>query len=465
MLHTLFPLIAVASPIVLDGQFGDWTTHPHHPPFSAVASNDFTYLRIQLDGPPVNLQALDDPLVIALDWDDESRTGQHVGALPGVDVALHFSPNSGGVEIRQHGRAVGTWDDLGLAFAPTTASNEFELRMPRTLPGSEARAAEWIGWSLKQGDQAPIAGRTPVGQGAVDPQPATDGPLASPGERTRVVSWNLKFGNLIKERRVVQRLLAAMQPHILLIQEVESDQRHEDLLSVLQSAMPQATWTLSLGPIAGTLRSAIATRLPAEEVPALVSVKRRGEPAGRVRVAALAITTPEIGTMLACSTHLKCCGSAEGPEDLQRIGEVLAIRRAIMHASTDTDFDALVIGGDLNLVGSRLPLELLTENAAALLADPAIDGDLLITSPLQPDGSGLQTWQERGNRYAPGRLDFVMCSPNLAVHDALVFDTLDLPESALAAMRLVRTDAERASDHLPLIIDLELPLRDQHLGR
>ncbi|MDP6987706.1 MAG: hypothetical protein QGG74_06645, partial [Phycisphaerales bacterium] len=180
-----------------------------------------------------------------------------------------------------------------------------------------------------------------------------------------------------------------------------------------------------------------------------------GESHGHVRAAALGVEVPGVGPVLAVSTHLKCCGVVNGPEDIKRIGEVLAIRRAVESAEKGRDYQGLIIGGDLNLVGGSLPLDLLVAQGEGLIDRIDTPEDLLIVDAWQPDGQGLQTWQEDGQSYTPGRLDYIVISGSSLSQDmAVVLDTLDLPEPALRTMKLQQGDTAQASDHLPVIVDL-----------
>jgi endonuclease/exonuclease/phosphatase family metal-dependent hydrolase len=141
---------------------------------------------------------------------------------------------------------------------------------------------------------------------------------------------------------------------------------------------------------------------------------------------------------------------------MKRIAEVTAIRRAVEAAEENRDFQGLIIGGDLNLVGGRLPLEMLIEDGESLIAELETPASLAIIDAWQPDGRGRQTWQKSGSSFSPGRLDYIVVSSRtLKPTFSIIIDTLDLPESALRSMDLVRTDTRRASDHLPVIVDLQ----------
>ncbi|MDP7029482.1 MAG: endonuclease/exonuclease/phosphatase family protein [Phycisphaerales bacterium] len=443
-----------ASPIQLDGDFYDWAPQGDAPALTAACTRDHVFLHLTLDGPPVNLQGLDAPLTLSLNWDNDTSTSLPAADPAGTDVEIVFSPRSGrrtgGIAVKVPDRSSETWDAAGLVFSPTAAASAFELRLDRTVAGIDA--ASTIPWTLRREGDLAVSGDAPIGpQRPGPPQHMTALPVKPPNA-VRVVTWNLEFGNLVKQSAVTRRLLAALQPDVLLLQEIERGQTESALMAVIEAA--GGDWTLELGPLGGSIRSGIASRLPAQRVEAFDNLKRRGESRGHVRAAALTIDFPDVGRVLAVSAHLKCCGVVDGPEDMKRIGEVLAIRRAVQHAEQSNDVVGLIIGGDLNLVGGSLPLDLLVAGGEALILDDS-ERDLRIIEAWQPDGSGLQTWQKPGQSYSPGRLDYIVVSPQtLAPVFAAVFDTLDLPEPSLREMNLVRTDAGRASDHLPVVVDL-----------
>ncbi len=452
-------LATTPSPIRLDGRFDDWPATPLSTNLQGDGSESHVYLLLTLTGPPRNLQGLDAPIVLRLNWDNDPNTRITSDDPMGTDLMIEFSPDQGrrhgGVEVTTADHGKSTWDSIGLVFAPTTAGNRFEIAIPRTL-GDGVTAGNAISWELRG-----VPGGTLTGTATTAPRRPSPTSLNADlldqvsDQHLRVVSWNLQFGNVLHQRSVVQRLLAALQPDVVLMQEIEHDQSAEDILDVLRTAVPDGNWVLEFSPLGGKIRSGIATRLPARAVPAFENLKRRGESHGHVRAAASILTVPNIGEVLAVSAHLKCCGVVDGPEDMKRIGEVLAIRRAVAKTEATEDVQGLIIGGDLNLVGGSLPLDLLVAGGEGLIATIEEPKDLLIVETWQPDGTGMQTWQEADQAYSPGRLDYIVVSgSSLAPQRGFVLDTLDLPESDLSAHRLVRTDAGRASDHLPVVVDL-----------
>ncbi len=447
-------LTATAQPILLDGEFTEWPAT-----VSGAGSPSHVYLQMILPS-PVNLQGLDNPMTLAIDWDNNKQTGNKVGTLAGTDLEVLFSPGGrGGVKVRRScdsGRK--SWDTVKLVFSPTVASDRFEFRFPRTLQldDSAITAQEDMPWQLAWDEGGSVRGTATVTSELPDVTPVP-GPelIASTKNSTRVMTWNLEKGNLIKQREVVTRVFMAIRPDIVLVQEILDGQTADDLEDVLEDAMPNTKWTAILSPRSGNIKSAIATRLRAKPIASFNKLKRRGESHGHVRAVGMTITVPGVGNVLAVSAHLKCCGIAGGPEDLKRIGEVMAIRRAIKTAAESVNYKGLIIGGDLNLVGGLLPLQMLIAQGEGLIADTDTLGDLLVVEALQSDGQGVQTWQEDGQSYTPGRLDYLMVTESLLKPvNAFVLDTDDLTLQSLEKLGLQADDTTHASDHLPVVVDL-----------
>ena len=107
-----------------------------------------------------------------------------------------------------------------------------------------------------------------------------------------------------------------------------------------------------------------------------------------------------------------------------------------------------VICGDMNLVGSRPPLDILRANLDA-------DGsDLSIAEPFVLGDRSQYTWSDYKTTFTPGRLDYVLYSDSTAqVYQSFVLDTSRLNEETLARAGLNRTDTD-ASDHKPVVVDL-----------
>ena len=108
----------------------------------------------------------------------------------------------------------------------------------------------------------------------------------------------------------------------------------------------------------------------------------------------------------------------------------------------------VVLGGDINLVGSRDPLDLMAERLDA-------DGtDLAPAQASTPGASAFYTRCREASSFAPGRLDWNLYSDStLEVINAFMMDTTRFSNHSLAAYELKCEDS-RASDHLPLVVDV-----------
>ena len=108
----------------------------------------------------------------------------------------------------------------------------------------------------------------------------------------------------------------------------------------------------------------------------------------------------------------------------------------------------VVFGDDINLIESRDPLDLM---AVKLDAD---DTDLTPAQAPTLGASAFYTWCWQASPFVPGRLDWNLYSDStLKVVNAFVMDTTRLSNHSLAAYELEREDS-RASDHLPLVVDV-----------
>jgi endonuclease/exonuclease/phosphatase family metal-dependent hydrolase len=108
-----------------------------------------------------------------------------------------------------------------------------------------------------------------------------------------------------------------------------------------------------------------------------------------------------------------------------------------------------IIGGDLNLVGSRTPLDVLVRQ---------LDGgqDLAVAEPVVLGTPIKYTWYDNATDFTPGRLDYITYSTSsLEVSRAFVLDTTILAEESLYRIGLSPNDT-LGSDHLPVVVDFRV---------
>jgi endonuclease/exonuclease/phosphatase family metal-dependent hydrolase len=491
------PLAVAAAPPTksIDGDFADWRE-------TEIISTDDHFLYLRIDKPRrMSLQGSEFLTVIGLDADADPSTGEtwrdaldralgaaasptglNPGAEPlGVDLLITLSPrndehpewrNGGGARLHAitEGQAAEIRHfDAGFTFQPTHASVRFESRLSRhaDLPGD-------IGAALR--DAGPINARIARldAQGrvyeqtaplTVDASPAAPSPWLAdavmperPQQGVRVLVWNVLWGSPMANPGAFSKVFRAINADILLLQEWDV----RDFESPMLTPAQLEAWLNRFVPLEGddwTVTRAkdargilIASRFPITPIE-MPNVGGQVDTDGSLilerepRVAFAEIDTP-IGPILAASLHLKCCGSLGGTEDLLRMIEATSINIAMHELAEQRPDAAILIGGDVNLVGSPAPLEILRSGL-----DP-LHGDLLIADTDPLGGHATLTWKQPDSPYTPAHLDYLLYSGSIhRAANAFILDEDVLSDAALASMGLARGDTH-GSDHLPVIVDL-----------
>lgn len=497
--------------------FDDWVDAPVavDDPFDAPGSAvDFgrikaghddgaIYLLIDL-GRPANVEALPGTISLIFDDDANPETGWEESGLEGADLVIDLSPPYAvgamppgmGVGVRL-ARPRGAGDDagsgstrferrdsydVGYVHAPKYRSGLVELRLPRRQASAgtgrfegEEYAAKVV-FRARDGEVLDEAGpfvqrlapgrpRAPAHDEALDP-------LAR-AQRTsvRVMSWNVSGPNLLERTERFRRIISAVRPDLLLLDEVSAGLSAKAIRELLPDgeAGGAGGWEVLYGEAGGRQRGAIAVRggrlrrvppLERVEYPTELTTKLGGtRPLGfggvRDGIPTLGAVVELAGARLLVSTSdLQCCGNGvDTPEEMIRLAEAEAIGAAVRRAlAADADgVDGLIVAGDLNLLGSRQPLHLLTRGLD-------LDGsDLAVSHPLGLRGLTDATWSatEAARAFAPGRLDVLSYGDStLRLERAFVLRTSDLSVRWLEAHGLEADDSNRASDHFPIVADL-----------
>jgi endonuclease/exonuclease/phosphatase family metal-dependent hydrolase len=370
--------------------------------------------------------------------------------------------------------------DIGFMASPTYASDYFEARIDRT---SDALVGTGID---TEGDMRAIvlmtgtAGEVVRYSEPIDfvlPEAASERRLTTKGipaqqpGTIRVLSMNVLRGKPQTEPAPFARLITAIEPDVILFQEADDFDAPalEAWLSGFVGPMPgKHEWASGIQGLSGNLTGGVgvwdAAAMPdlgvaiatphvitqAYDGPVEIEDPRNGRPR-TVRAVTALISTPA-GDILATSTHLKCCGSAGSEEDTLRYAEAGAINAAFASAIDDVrgslgrDIDAKIIGGDMNLVGTRGPLDVLRAGLASGGGDlrPAMTGVIGETA--------LYTWRDDRGYFSPGRLDWFVTG-DATVAQAFALDTRLMDADRLAEWGLYPDDSA-VSDHLPVVVDL-----------
>lgn len=458
--------------VVLDGDLSDW---PADATAFADGHNLYLHIHAPADGP---LQAGSATTAILLDLDDNPATGRPDGAL-GIDVAFLLSPpdpakpgqlRRGAQGLRYAGAQAAVplaQGKLGLVCLPTYAATDYEVRIDRLAPALRDAPSSPTGTIRVRIERRDADGRVLAGSAgfavqlpvAADAEAlAAEPPPAHEPDQVRILSWNVLWGTPIGDPAPFARVIRALDPDIVLVQ--EWDDRDRDTPRTTAKSLED--WFASNVPtdtpwraVTSTERgAALITRHPVDTV--IVSSLRTSIDADQrkpvthsVRVVAAAVRTP-LGEVAAASLHLKCCGTAGSSEDVERIGEAFAINDTLRRAFKDSPPGAIVVAGDHNLVGSRIPLE-------TLIAGLNPDGSSLTPAPALVWGdASAATWRDPKDAFPPGRLDYISTGgAGASVVRAFILDTSRIDPSALARAGLERGDTA-ASDHLPVVVDLRL---------
>lgn len=489
-------------PVLLDGVFSEWEgsvrviDDPADAPGTAVdirsirALDEASWLYLALDlGREVNAQSLPGTLHLLVDADADPATGEERHGMRGVDIVLELSQRrtplvagrGSGFSLTALGGDDGlvgvTSHALGVTVAPTSSASRFELRMSR-LGGSGFRP---LGEEVRlkavyvEGDE--VADETEVGSLRLRTAPSAP-PPGAPADRllrsggvVRVLQWNVASRSFETHAEAFGRILGAVAPDVVLLDEAPPSVTRESVAAFfgLPPLAALGEWRFVLGRTGGRQRTVVAARARAirpaetlrtvhysegafeglaEEVPdafdrLLEAEQSRG-------LSATGAWVDVDGTdVLFVPVDLQSAGWAGSPQDLLRDLQARTLRDRVRE-ETGTGSGPVVIGGDLNLVGSPRPL-------ATLVRGLDTDGsDLRPVAAMRLGERTYATWRNPEGLFAPGRLDFILV-PDAAVEvvDAFVFTTEDLSSDALRSLGLETTDSQ-VSDHLPVVADLRL---------
>ena len=505
-----------------DGSFDDWEgvaaavvdavgDVPEGSPvdLGAIAVQDdprFLHFLIDL-ADTVTVQGMRGSVELVLDTDGDSGTGGSYGGVDGADLAVILTRQSdpaagrhgAGVGVRRIGPGgageVEPASRVGLLVSPTHSSEQFEVRLDR------AAVAEAIGQRQAVGPGRAVAGRlrylrtgalldeTPVFSHTLAAVPGKEPPLLdteavvkAPGA-FRVVVWNVSDQSFRTNADAFQRVVAALDPDVLLLDEVYYTVTLEDLARFGEGVSlreGEGPWNWSLAQGGGRQRTAVGARGLAirgeprmaridhapgaleqwlaevgdqPEAPRMPppSALARAEAAGGLSATGAWVSVGG-GDVLFVPVDLQSAGYDGSPRDRLRELQAATLNGAIAAALAERPHAGVVVAGDLNLVGSARPLD-------ALRRGLGVSGNDLEVARLERlRDRSLATWRSTwGNDpFSPGRLDYLLYRGGvLDVDRAFVFDAADMSLAARDALAILELDTQK-SDHLPLVVDLRV---------
>jgi endonuclease/exonuclease/phosphatase family metal-dependent hydrolase len=343
---------------------------------------------------------------------------------------------------------------LGIELAPVYASEFVELFIPRMIRGGESVfTSPSVSFFVEfEHDRVPDEGFIDLAWSLdfVEVEPIA---LDRAGA-LRIAAWNIEKDGLFdpQKQAAQDRILRALDADILIVAESfreEADAVLERLgdLDMYEHAVKAdpGNVVLSRHPIGGSW--------PIISLP---------DTHNGHRVSAVMIDTPD-GEFLVLPQHWRCCARGENNR-LFEADSVIGFLRDAFTGGGNFTFDSeppFMIIGDLNLVTSRRPLDV-------LLSGVVIDKDSY--GPDFPPGPGrtplraipvrhshapfTYTWHSGGTKYYSARLDWALVPSNVRVEGAFVLDTGTMFGTTLQDSGLRRRDSRVASDHMPVVVDV-----------
>ena len=521
-----------AAPVWTDGTFDDWTGIPaaatdftgDAPRGSAVdlravfLRDDPRFIHLLIDlGDTVTVQGMPGTVEVVLDADGDVGTGASYGGVSGADLAIVLSRQRDpagerrgvGVGVRRIGgrgpHDIERASSVGLLVSPTHSSDRFEVRLDRLKmrqdwfaersdgagtaaepePPREAGAGRRLAGRLRYLRAGAVVDETSLFTYTLVTAPGGDPPLlgadalARTPNALRVVTWNVSDGNFRDHPEAFRRVLTALDPDVVLLDEVYAEVTLADLARFANDlgSGQGSSWHWWLAQGGGRQRTAVGARameLRGEaglaridhapgalerwlrevgdepEAPRMAppAVLARAEAGGGLSATGAWVTVGE-RAILFVPVDLQSAGHDGSPRDRLRELQARTLNQAVAAALATRPDAALVIGGDLNLVGSARPLEELRSGLGVG------GGDLSVARLERLRDRSLATWRSTYPRdpFSPGRLDYVLYRGSvLQVERAFVFDAADLSPAAREQLRIRESDTLQ-SDHLPLVVD------------
>lgn len=487
--------------VVIDGEFDEWKDVPvvaSDPKDSPEGYLDFGDIRVRHDrdsvfmlvemGRVLTAQRLPGTVSILLDVDGRSSSGHEEGGLDGVDLIFDFPlPNSkspgtpgAGVRLRSKQERLNPYS-LGVIFAPVHSGDRFEFRFNRRGPLGTTPpiffAPTFRGKIVAVDLNGELVDETPVFTYKLKPTNATarragngHNPIAR-AENTdfRVLCWNVSRNEIFEKPKAFGRILVALWPDVIILDEVSDKGSLEQVRAILADAFLADDWNLYYGPGGDDQRTVVASRNPLAAaapfspvvwpegaVEELASLRASADALEKTRnwlgasvPAGGAIVKMNSRSLLAAGVDLQCCGGHLTIEDHRRMVEARAVNAAAAATASSAKIDAIIVTGDFNLVGDPSVISIMGEGLDK--GQP-----LARARALQLDGMSDATWANPEEPFVPGRLDHILYSAgSLQLLRSFVFDSSDLSSRWLAYNGLTAEDSRNSSDHLPVVADFQ----------
>lgn len=432
-------------------------------------SEQHLFLRLAVDE-ALNLQENND-LTLFLDTDNDPTTGRDTLGV-GAELVWTFGERAGRFEGTEVEHA-----DIGLTSLPTVRSDTFEVALDRSARPADAGAlfqADSLRVALASGgdrlpDEAETVGYVLTEADVPMEAPSPDRPDTS---AVRLMSYNAvnnfdrELNSLFIEERQphYRRILDAIEADVIGFQEVY-DQTAEEVEATVEGELglpDEWGWAKEGRDLV------LGSRFPILDSHAIPGYEDYESGAF------LLDAREALGhQLIVVNMHPPCCNyDAEDDQpssDAQRqqvVDGVAAFMRRVKAGEGPFGVEAetpVVILGDMNFVGGAQQPRTLrtgeivnTDEFGPSAAPDWDDSSLLDTAPRQAASPMHITWINAESSFPPGRLDYAFVTDSvLDVAHEFVLYTPVLPDDMLQKHGLQSGDTNAASDHLPVVIDVQ----------
>jgi len=475
LIALLLCTVLYAQPILVDGRFDEWKNIEKlqlDPAgdgvegmdlLSVAATSDSARLFLYLEVANEFGLSKNNRLTLFIDSDNNPETGLSMDGL-GIELAWVFGDRNGATFFGSDSSAI-THGAIGLITLPTITSTGFEIAIDRSgILADSITSTPLTTFRFffrdqqdSNGDRLPDASENILVELSNDQGiPWEARPLAKYSETDiRIVSQNsLHDGIFVADRAPAHsRIQQALKPDIVCFQEMWKS-TNQSTVAFMDSILPQAEgrhwYTTEMEGHVNT-----ASRFPI--VGNWTLWGRSGS-----RIMAMLIQIDDQHQIMVMNSHWSCCG-ADKNRQLQADTTIAFLRDAYSPGG-QIDLEPntpVVILGDMNLVGDSQQLTtLLTgdiQNEDKFGPDFAPDWDGSTLRDLYPEHVSERvafSWQNNGEGYSPGRLDYFVYTDNVIhVKNNFILNTRTMTDEQLQKNGLLRSDSKVASDHLALVAD------------
>ena len=449
------------SEITIDGDFLDWEAFPKsidaegdgedQDLLNYAVTNDDEHIYIYLEA----LREFDlfdgNFLTLYADLDGNQLTGNTINQI-GAEIKIDFAKKQityfypGDVKTEKLSK-------LPFLALPTFTSEKFEMAIPLlrdeyigSLVKSNTIYLQWI-WENAIAEWMPNDGEKMESEiYKKEPFTTLDTITHKLDNGFRLLHYNTLHDGLTKNERKenFETLLKGLSPDIIGFNELW-ETTETQTKTILEKTFPGTQWNVSK-----LLGNITATKFPVLQWNTI-------NPKFRLLGALIKVPTINNDSILVyhINGHLSCCA-----KDEKRMEQATSLHQhldSLINSGWITEETPIIFSGDMNLVGFRNQYHKIVFGDANVDVNTEPSPVLLDINPKQINNNTHITWRDSESSYPPGRLDYVFFNQKgFSVSQSLVLETKNLTSKDLKKYDLTTKLTQKASDHLPIIVDFLL---------